>query len=47
MPGSLHGWRAELIGDAIKRLVDGRAGLTFDKSGRLRLIDVADDDAAV
>jgi ribonuclease D len=36
----LHGWRAELIGDAIKRLVEGRAGLTFEKSGRLRLIDV-------
>jgi ribonuclease D len=35
-----HGWRAELIGEAIKRLVTGRAGLTFDSSGRLRLIDV-------
>ncbi len=42
-----HGWRAELIGEAIKRLVTGHAGLTFDKSGRLRLMDVAEDDAAV
>jgi ribonuclease D len=40
-----HGWRAALIGGAIKRLVTGHAGLTFDKSGRLRLMDVADDDA--
>jgi ribonuclease D len=34
-----HGWRAELIGDGIARLVDGSAGLTFDGSGGLRLID--------
>lgn len=37
-----HGWRAELIGDGIRRLVEGRAGLTFDGRGGLRLIDVAD-----
>jgi ribonuclease D len=35
-----HGWRAELLGDGIKRLVEGRAGLTFDGRGGLRLIDV-------
>ena len=35
-----HGWRAEMLGDGIKRLVEGRAGLTFDGRGGLRLIDV-------
>ena len=35
-----HGWRAELIGDGITRLMDGRAALTFDGKGSLRLIDV-------
>ncbi len=35
------GWRAELLGDNVKRLVEGRAGLTFDGRGGLRLIDVA------
>ncbi|HEX2783181.1 MAG TPA: HRDC domain-containing protein [Ilumatobacteraceae bacterium] len=39
----LQGWRAELVGDDIQRLVQGRAGLTFDGRGGLRLIDVADD----
>ncbi len=34
------GWRAELVGDGIKRLVEGSAGLTFDGQGGLRLIDV-------
>ncbi len=34
-----HGWRAELIGDGIARLVAGSAGLTFDGHGGLRLID--------
>ena len=38
------GWRAELVGDDIQRLVQGKAGLTFDGRGGLRLIDVADDD---
>jgi len=37
----LHGWRAELVGDGIQRLVQGRAGLTFDGRGGLRLIDVS------
>ena len=34
------GWRAEMLGDKVKRLVDGRAGLTFDGRGGLKLIDV-------
>ena len=29
------GWRAELLGDGIRRLVDGHAGLTFDGKGSL------------
>jgi len=37
----LHGWRAELVGDDVQRLVQGRAGLTFDGRGGLRLIDVS------
>ncbi len=37
----LQGWRAELVGDGIQRLVQGKAGLTFDGRGGLRLIDVA------
>ncbi len=36
-----HGWRAEFVGDGIRRLVEGSAGLTFDGKGGLRLIDVA------
>jgi ribonuclease D len=35
------GWRAELLGDDITRLVDGRAAITFDGQGSLKLIDVA------
>jgi ribonuclease D len=35
-----HGWRAELLGDGITKLVAGSAGLTFDGRGGLRLIDV-------
>ena len=34
------GWRAELLGDDITRLVDGRAAITFDGHGGLELIDV-------
>ncbi|MEI7617477.1 MAG: HRDC domain-containing protein [Actinomycetota bacterium] len=34
------GWRAELLGDQVQRLVDGAAALTFDGKGGLRLIDV-------
>lgn len=36
------GWRAALLGDGIRDLVSGKAGLTFDGEGRLRLIPVAD-----
>lgn len=36
------GWRNELVGDGIRRLVGGKAGLTFDPQGRLRLHPVAD-----
>lgn len=35
------GWRQDLVGDGIRRLVGGEAGLTFD-DGRLRLTAVAD-----
>jgi ribonuclease D len=34
------GWRAELLGSGIRRLVEGRAGLTFDGRGGLRLVDL-------
>ncbi|MET0145530.1 MAG: HRDC domain-containing protein [Ilumatobacteraceae bacterium] len=34
-----HGWRAEMIGDGVARLMDGRAALTFDGKGSLRLVD--------
>ena len=36
-----HGWRADLVGDGIRRLVDGSAGITFDGRGGLRLIPAA------
>jgi ribonuclease D len=35
-----HGWRAGLLGDGIRSLVEGRAGLTFDGKGGLKLIPV-------
>lgn len=35
-----HGWRAELVGDGLTRLMAGQAGLTFDGKGSLKLIDV-------
>ena len=35
-----HGWRAEVLGDGITRLVAGHAALTFDREGGLRLVDV-------
>ena len=34
------GWRHDLLGDGIRRLVAGRAALTFDGRGGLNLIDV-------
>ncbi len=36
-----HGWRAELLGEGIERLVSGSAALTFDKGSGLRLVDLA------
>ena len=42
----LKGWRAELVGDGVQRLIEGRAGLTFDGRGGLRLIDVVSDSDA-
>ncbi len=32
-----QGWRAELVGEPIRRLVDGEAALAFDGGGELRL----------
>ena len=34
------GWRAELLGTGIRHLVEGRAGLTFDGEGGLRLVEL-------
>ena len=34
-----HGWRAHIVGDDIRRLVAGQAGLSFDAHGGLRLLD--------
>ena len=36
------GWRHDLLGDGIRRLVGGKAALTFDGRGSLNLIDVPD-----
>lgn len=41
-----HGWRNEFLGEGIRKLVDGHAGLTFDGKGGLRLVDIADGDRA-
>jgi ribonuclease D len=35
-----HGWRAELLGDDLNRLVQGRAALTFERGDGLRLVDI-------
>ena len=35
-----HGWRAEVLGDDVKRLVAGDAALSFDGDGGLRLIEL-------
>jgi len=35
-----EGWRAELLGQGIRDLVSGRAGLTFDPQGRLTLVAI-------
>lgn len=34
------GWRSELLGEGIRQLVGGEAGLTFDPDGRLELVRV-------
>ena len=34
------GWRAALLGQGIRDLVSGKAGLTFDPQGRLTLVPV-------
>jgi ribonuclease D len=36
-----HGWRSHFVGDDLRRLVEGRAALSFDGKGGLRLIDAA------
>ena len=33
----LRGWRAELVGDPVRQLVDGEASLAFDGKGNLLL----------
>lgn len=33
-----EGWRAQIVGDDIKRIVSGHAGLSFDARGGLRLL---------
>ena len=35
-----NGWRGELLGDGVTRLMDGHAALTFDGRGSLRLVDL-------
>jgi len=37
-----QGWRAEFVGQDLRRLVEGHAALSFDGKGGLRLIDIAD-----
>lgn len=37
-----HGWRAELLGEGIRRLLAGQAALTFDRGAGLRLVDLPD-----
>ena len=38
-----HGWRSELLGEGINRLLSGRAALTFDRGNGLLLVDVDRD----
>jgi ribonuclease D len=38
-----HGWRAELVGDDVRDLINGEAALTFDRRGGLRLVRTAGD----
>ena len=37
-----RGWRSELVGDRVRRLVDGQSALAFDGKGGLRLIELPD-----
>jgi len=37
-----NGWRAELLGEGVTRLIEGRAGLTFDRGDGLKLVDIPD-----
>jgi ribonuclease D len=39
-----HGWRRELVGEDIQRLLEGEMGLSFDRDGRLRLIPAKEQD---
>jgi hypothetical protein len=36
-----QGWRAEIAGEALRRLFAGEAALTGDGSGGVRVVDVA------
>jgi ribonuclease D len=38
-----HGWRAELVGARLRRLVDGEVALAFDGRGGLRLVELPPD----
>jgi ribonuclease D len=38
-----NGWRAELLGEGIRALVAGRAALTFEGEGGLRLVELGRD----
>ena len=40
-----NGWRRDLVGRDIERLLKGESGLSFDGDGRLRLIPAKDDSA--
>jgi ribonuclease D len=35
-----EGWRAEMVGEGIRRLVSGQAALAFDGKGGLKLLDL-------
>ena len=35
------GWRAELLGSGVRSLVAGKAALTFDGKGSLKLVDLS------
>ena len=39
-----HGWRSELLGDGIRRLLAGQAALTFERGAGLLLVNLATDD---